>query len=239
MLPAPSRTHLQLAPHPATSAPSTTRRRPAATHRPRHPRAAGGHTRPAAQARPTRVRTPPERTWNTHPLGRVRPDLAGCDPGGKPDSTSLPRPRLPTVRTSQSPGHKTRDPIPKKGSVTKLETPSRKRVGHKTRHPIPKKGSVTKLETPKLVIQSGHLHAKCEREILIFLRTQRAPCGRPPSGVGTICCQNVQDCPWHERSTRRIVAADERKEAQTTRQVQRCADIMPFDSIGPMRAATT
>ena len=51
-------------------------------------------------------------------------------------------------------GHKTRDPIPKKGSVTKLETPSRKkarsqnsrahpekRLGHKTREPIPKKGS--------------------------------------------------------------------------------------------------
>ena len=58
-------------------------------------------------------------------------------------------------------GHKTRDPIPKKGSVTKLATPSRKkgrsqnsrpqpekRVGHKTRDPNPKKGSVTKLATP-------------------------------------------------------------------------------------------
>ena len=49
----------------------------------------------------------------------------------------------------------------------------------------------------------------------------------------------VQDCPWHERGTRRIVAADERKETQTTRQVQRCAAVMPCDSLGPMRAATT
>ena len=32
-------------------------------------------------------------------------------------------------------------------SVTKLATPSQKKVGHKTRNPVPRKGSVTKLAT--------------------------------------------------------------------------------------------
>ena len=58
----------------------------------------------------------------------------------------------------------TKLPIPKKGSVTKLATRSRKkarsqnsrpqlekRLGHKTRHPIPKKGSVTKLATSSVL----------------------------------------------------------------------------------------
>jgi hypothetical protein len=44
-------------------------------------------------------------------------------------------------------GHKTRNPVPKKGSVTKLATPSPKKVGHITR-PIPKRVGVTKLATP-------------------------------------------------------------------------------------------
>ena len=90
-------------------------------------------------------------------------------PSSSPITQSVSQSVRPSVRPSQnSPphpekrrGHKTRDPIPKKGSVTKLATSSRKkarsqnsrshpekRLGHKTRHPIPKKGSVTKLATP-------------------------------------------------------------------------------------------
>ena len=76
-------------------------------------------------------------------------------PSSSPIIKSVSQSVRPSVR------HKTRHPIPRKGSVTKLETPPRikarsqnsrphpeKRLGHKTRDPIPKKGSVTKLETP-------------------------------------------------------------------------------------------
>ena len=44
-------------------------------------------------------------------------------------------------------GHKTRHPTPKKGSVTKPSRFPEKRLGHKTLE-SPKKGSVTKLATP-------------------------------------------------------------------------------------------
>ena len=71
----------------------------------------------------------------------------------RPSVTKLATPSRKKARSQNSPphpkkrpGHKTRDPIPRKGSVTKLATPE-KRLGHKTRDPIPKKGPVTKLAT--------------------------------------------------------------------------------------------
>ena len=48
-------------------------------------------------------------------------------------------------------GREHRVPLSKKGRSQNSQPHPEKRVGHKTRHPIPKKGSVTKLATPSRV----------------------------------------------------------------------------------------
>jgi hypothetical protein len=182
--------------------------------------------------------------------------------------TKLATPTRKKGRSQNSPpqpeksvGHKTRHPNPKQGSVTKLATPTRKKGRSQNSPPQPEKKGRSQNSPPQPEkkgrsqnsppdhprkrylgpgIQSGHLHAKCKRETSYFLtHAARAVRAATIHRASEPSAARVQDCPWHERGTRRIVAADERKETQTTRQVQRCAAVMPCDSLGRMRAATT
>ena len=118
-----------------------------------------------------------------------------------------PHPQKSSVTKNSRPhpekmvGHKTRDPIPRNRSVTKLEPPSRKKarsqnsrpqpekwLGHKTRDPNPKSGSVTKLKTPHPERRFGHktrhlIHAaRAMRAATIGRRNCLLPKGASPRG---------------------------------------------------------